>query len=126
MGKRFIIIISILLICAVNIFAQGGKAEPRRIEIPKGKTIVNITGSLKKDWVADYVFTAKKGQFVTVRILSIKPRGRFQGFIVRGDEIDFQSEMERLEVEKFIAPETGDYFIFVEFKPERNFQQGSY
>ena len=127
MKTKLFILIVVLIFSASTLLAQnGGKAEPKRIELPKGKKSVILTGNLKDGQIAEYVFSATKKKLVFVWLSSVKPKGRFHSFIVKGDGIDFQSEQERLEVEKFQAPETGDYFIFVQFKPSGKVRQGSY
>lgn len=127
MKTKLFILIAALIFSTTTLLAQsGGKAEPKRIQLPKGKTSVSLTGNLKEGEIAEYVFKASKKKLVFLWLSSVKPKGRFHSFFVKGDAIDFQSEQERLEVEKFQAPETGDYFIFVQFKPSGKVRQGTY
>ena len=48
-------------------FAQhGGKAEPNRIAFARGASSATVRGTVSGDEQAEYTFTAKKGQTVTI------------------------------------------------------------
>lgn len=55
------IMLVILIACAAA-FAQGGKAEPNRIEFKRGAITTIINGIVRGDEEAEYVLDAKKGQ----------------------------------------------------------------
>src|ERR1043166_7703340 len=46
---------------------RGGKAEPLKILFAAGKTSTTLAGRLSNDQEMEYVFSARKGQRVTVR-----------------------------------------------------------
>jgi hypothetical protein len=49
------------------VFAQhGGKAEPNRIVFARGASSATVRGTVSGDEQAEYAFTAKKGQTVTI------------------------------------------------------------
>ena len=53
---------------------QGGKAEPVRIRIPRGHESVTVGGTLRGDAQTEYVFDARKGQRVTIRLSATPSR----------------------------------------------------
>ena len=46
--------------------AQGGKAEPIRIQFQPGRTGATVTGALRGDAQSEYAFVARKGQWLTI------------------------------------------------------------
>ena len=116
MKIKLTIIVGILFLCAVNIFAQGGKAEPNRIKFAKGKSAAILTGTLSGDEQMEYVFGAKAGQKITLKVTS-EPPGNFFDFALSGDGFEFQTENDSYADYSFTAPETGDYLVSVEKKP---------
>ena len=95
------------------VFGQhGGKAEPKRIEISAGKTSVTVSGSLSNGQEMEYVFSAMKGQMVTVK----NPGHSLFDFRVFNDEFDFETEFDSSPQSTFDLPETGDYLFFVRKK----------
>ena len=63
-------VILILIACAAA-FAQGGKAEPNRIEFKRGATSTTINGVVRGDEEAEYVLGAKKGQRLIIKLTSV-------------------------------------------------------
>lgn len=125
--RKFILIFGVMLFCAFSIRAQnGGKAEPVRLKIPPGQTSISLTGTLKENQQAEYVFNAKKDQLVSVWINSVKPQGKFYSFVVKGAENNYASKIARFDIEKFETSEAGDYLIFIKFRPMGRIKQGSY
>ena len=100
---------------AVSAFAQGGKAEPNRIEFAAGKSSATLTGKLSNDQEMEYVFGASKGQKVTIR----NTRTSHFDFRVFNEEFNFETEFESSPTLTFEIPETGDYFFFVRKKQVR-------
>lgn len=109
---KSLVILVILLIVPALIFAQGGKAEPKRIEFPKGKSSALLAASLSNGSEMEYVFAASKGQKVTIKNTKT---GLFD-FRVFNPEFDFETEFESSPQLTFEIPETGDYFLFVRKK----------
>lgn len=119
--------IGVLLLCATNSFAQGGKAEPLRIGFDKGKASKTVSGSLKNDEEYEYVFGANAGQIVKLKLVSTAPKGKFHAFRVLGaDGIDFTSDYDINSDLEFTAPETGDYLVFVQLRPTDRVRSGKF
>lgn len=119
--------IGVFLLCAVNIFAQGGKAEPLRISFDKGKSSKTVSGSLSGDQEYEYIFGAKMGQTVKLNLVSTAPKGKFHAFRILGaDEIDFASDYDINYDLEFTAPETGDYLVFVQMRPTDRVRAGKF
>lgn len=96
-------------------FAQGGgKAEPNRISFKRGASSATVSGTLSVGEQMEYVFAAKKGQSVSLKIVST-PKGRFHYFTVKGRDIDFASDYDINYEFSFTPPETGDYLVTVHF-----------
>jgi hypothetical protein len=94
-------------------FAQGGgKAEPNRITFRSGKSTATVAGMLSNGQEMEYVFSASKGQ--TVSITNAK-RSLFD-FRVFSDEFGLETEFESSPSLSFEIPETGDYLFFVRKK----------
>lgn len=122
--KLKIIVASALLLfgCAAGVFAQnGGKAEPNRIKFAKRKTSAVVSGRVKGDEQAEYIFAARKGQIVSVKIVSpewdccasfrILDNAAPSGFLT---EYPINWEY------SFAAPYTGDYQIWVTYRQMEN------
>lgn len=124
MKTKFLIVATITFLFAFNAFAQ--KAEPNRIKFAKGKSSATVTGSLKSDETAEYIFGAAAGQKVKISIVSTTPKGKFHYFSLLGDGFDFSTEMDTNFNYEFIAPETGDYFLNVNFNPTETVTSGKF
>ena len=102
-----------LAIGTTSAMAQGGgKAEPNRIKFANGKSSITLANRLSNGEEYEYVFTAKKGQNVTIR----NSRTSLFDFRVFSDELDFETEFDSSPMLKFTIPETGDYMFFVRKK----------
>lgn len=110
--KGFIACTFVLLILCAAAFAQGGKAEPNRIQFASGSASATVSGKLSNGQEAEYVFAAKKGQTVTIRNSN---RSLFD-FRVFSEEFDVETEFESSPTLTFELPETGDYMFFVRKK----------
>ena len=118
MKMKLTIIIGVLLFSAANVLAQGGgKAEPNRIKFAKGKSSTVLSATLSNNEQMEYVFGAKAGQKVKLKVTAI-PKGNFFSFSVKGDEgIELETEYDSYSEYSFTAPTTGDYLVFVTKKP---------
>lgn len=118
MKTKLLIIIGVLIVCAANAFAQGGgKAEPNRVKFVKGKTGTVLTGTLSNNQQMEYIFAAKAGQKVTLKVVSI-PKGNLFSFSVDGaDGIELETEYDSYDDYTFTVPTTGDYLVFVKKNP---------
>ena len=115
-----------LLFCFVDAYAQnGGKAEPERVKFAKGKTSASVGGRVKGDEQAEYVFTARAGQTVSVKITSIQDC--CASFRILDDAMPsgFITEYPVNREYSFNAPYTGDYQIWVTYKPLPNGRSGA-
>lgn len=101
-----------VLMLAGDARAQGGKAEPKRIEISPGKQSAVLTGSLRTAQEMDFVFAARKGQKVT-----IKNQGPTR-FDVRVfvPESGFDTEFDSSQSFEFEIETDGDHLLFVRRK----------
>lgn len=102
----------LLLSVSTTAFAQrGGKAEPLRIEIGRGATSTKVKGKIRGDEQAEYVFAARKGQRVKIKLTSV-PAESALFELRRAPEADSKVEYSGRNW-SVVAPETGDYFINV-------------
>jgi hypothetical protein len=93
----------------------GGKAEPRRVNFAPGRFAAELTGTLANAEEAEYVFTAKAGQTVTI---SLSPKGLFDHRVFE-PETDFETEFDSTPNVSFRLPADGDYYLFVRKKITR-------
>jgi len=101
----------ILIVCAAAM-AQGGKAEPNRIEFRRGTASTTINGTVRGNEQAEYVLAAKKGQTLTVKITSVP--ARTAGFDLHGpQDVDLGLEFDTNLSFSRRLPKTGDYLITV-------------
>ena len=54
--------------------AQGGKAEPLRLRIERGRSSAAISGRVRGDAQREYVLQARRGQSLTIRMTATPPR----------------------------------------------------
>jgi hypothetical protein len=101
-----------VLTAAAGFSQHGGKAEPKRIEFAQGKTSTVLTESLRNGREMEYVFTAKKGQHVTVK----NPSTGLFDFRIFSDALDTETEYDSSRSLIFDVPSTGDYNFFVRKK----------
>jgi hypothetical protein len=113
MGLRFMIAAVVIFVACFSAFGQGGgKAEPNRIQFTAGKSSITLTGTLSNSQEMEYVFAAKKGQTVTVKMSNTS----LFDYRVFKPDVDFETEFESSPVSTFELPETGDYLLFVRKK----------
>jgi hypothetical protein len=95
--------------------AQGGKAEPNRINFAKGSSSATVRGTLSNAQEMEYVFNARAGQTVTVR----NANPRLFDIRVFNDIFEFETEFDSSAKIEFEVPQTGDYLMFVRRKVGR-------
>lgn len=116
----------LLIILAVpTVLAQGGKAEPNRITIAKGRTAASVSGTLSNGQEMDHVFWAAAGQTVRLNVTS-KPRGKLFDFSIMGDGFEFVTDHDRYTEYEFTARESGDYLVFVRKRPTENVKRATF
>ena len=126
MKTKLLILIVLTLLFSFNLFAQGGKAEPNRISFAKGKSSATISNSLKSGETYEMVFGAKEGQKVKVSIISTTPKGKFHYFSLLGDGFDFATEYDKNYTYEFVAPQTGDYLLDINFNATEKVTSGKF
>jgi hypothetical protein len=128
MKLKIIVAMAVLLFCCAGAFAQnGGKAEPNRIKFAKGRSTATVGGKVKGDEQAEYVFSAKEGQLINVRIASV-PKGKVTSFRILNpdEEAKFYTKYEENYEYAFPAPYTGDYVIWVSLQPNTKVRSAKY
>ena len=128
MKSKIIVSIAALLLCFGNAFGQnGGKAEPNRITFAKGKSSATVSGKVKGDEQAEYVFSAKEGQIIHVKITSV-PKGKVTSFRILNpnEEATFYTKYEENYQYAFPAPYSGDYVIWVSLQPDTKVKSAKY
>lgn len=118
MKTKSAFILCILFVFALSIFAQnGGKAEPNRIKFVKGKSSAIVSGKVKGDEQAEYIFAANEGQTVKLKISST-PKGKFTSFKIINayGEPEYLPEYDSYFDYEFTALYSGDYLIWVNFR----------
>jgi hypothetical protein len=103
-------------LAANSVSAQGGKAEPNRIQFAPGKSSATLTGTLSNGQEMEYVFTASKGQKVTIK----NTRRNLFDFKVFSEENFSEGDFDSSSSYTFEIPETGDYLLFVRKKQVRS------
>ena len=124
MKTKLFLSIAIIILSATFAFAQ--KAEPNRISFAKGKSTATKTASLKSGEQYEFVFGATAGQKVKLKIVSTTPKGKFHYFSLLGDGFDFATELDKNYDYEFVAPETGDYLLNVNFNPTAKVTSGKF
>jgi hypothetical protein len=103
---------AVLLIAYSTAMAQGGKAEPSRIEFKRGTSSTTINGTVRGDEQAEYVLSAKKGQRLIIKLTSVPIKSSvFQ--LLGPDNDTLGLEYDANYDYSGVLPKTGDYFITV-------------
>jgi hypothetical protein len=90
----------------------GGKAEPLRIEFKRGTNSTTINGKVRGTEEAEYVFVARKGQKLTIKLTSV-PRRSSVFDLKAPDNADLGLEYDANYDYAGTLPQTGDYFLTV-------------
>src|SRR5215207_9865523 len=100
-------------VAAAPVSAQGGggKAEPLRVEFKRGANSATVKGTVRRDEQAEYVFAARQGQQLTIRLISNPARSAVFYLTTPGGDCFFVKYNDRMA--SGIAPATGDYLIYV-------------
>ena len=107
-------LLSLVLLCVFEskAHAQGGKAEPLRIEFKAGAFSTTINGKIKNSEEAEYVLSAQKGQRLTIKLTST-PRKSSVFDLKAPDNADLGLEYDANYDFSKVLPVTGDYLIIV-------------
>ncbi len=109
---RILFLFAVIFASAAYIAAQGGKAEPNRIDFAKGGSGATLTGTLSNSQEMEYVFSASKGQTVTIKMSNTK----LFDYRVFNQENDFETEFDSSPTSSFELPADGEYLLFVRKK----------
>ena len=103
----------LLALTAAQASAQrGGKAEPLRIEFVTGRATATERGSVRNDEQYEYMFTARKGQRLTIKITSTPAKSAV--FQVLGEDQDTLGLEHDANFDvSLVLPKDGDYFVNV-------------
>lgn len=107
---------SILVFLLAGSALFGQKAEPKRISFERGKASATVTETLSNDQEMDFVFGAKAGQTVKLKVTS-QPKGNLFDFRIAGDGFELETDHDSYSEYSFTAPATGDYLVFVRKRP---------
>ncbi len=109
----FSLTVSVLVLSASSAYGQGGgKAEPLRIEFKRGTSSATINEKIKNDQEAEYIFSARKGQRLTIKLTSVPNRSAV--FDLKApDEADLGLEYDANYDFNKVLPITGDYLIII-------------
>ncbi|HEX8734056.1 MAG TPA: hypothetical protein VF721_01950 [Pyrinomonadaceae bacterium] len=114
MKLKIVVAIAVLLLGCGGVLAQnGGKAEPNRIKFAKGKSAAIVSGIIRGDEQAEYVFRARRGQNVLLKITSVWDCCASFRILDNVAPPDFITEYPANWAYYFNAPYTGDYLIWV-------------
>jgi hypothetical protein len=92
--------------------AQGGKAEPNRIEFKRGTTSTTVSGRVRNDEQAEYVVSAQLGQRLVIKLTNVPAKSSC--FNLQGpDGSDVGLEYDCNWSYSKVLQATGDFFITV-------------
>lgn len=111
--SAFICGLFLLLFLAANpTWAQGGKAEPNRIEFKRGTASTTVSGTVRNEEQAEYVLSAKQGQRMVIKLTNVPAKSSC--FDLKGpDGSDVGLEYDCNWSYSKVLQATGDFFITV-------------
>src|SRR5687767_10207946 len=102
----------LLFLAASETRAQGGKAEPNRIEFKRGTTSTTVAGTVRNDEQAEYVVSAQLGQRLVIKLTNVPAKSAC--FDLQGpDGSDVGLETDCNWSYSKVLQATGDFFITV-------------
>ena len=102
----------LLFLGASQALAQGGKAEPNRIEFKRGATSSTVSGTVRNDEQAEYVVSAQLGQRLVIKLTNVPAKSSC--FDLQGpDGSDVGLEYDCNWSYSKVLQATGDFFITV-------------
>jgi len=111
--SRGVALIAIALsFCMPPVYAQGGKAEPLRIQFQRGRDRVTLNGKLRGDQQAEYALGARNNQKLIVSLVATPPRSiTVKVRDPKGADLELKPDSDRQW--SVVLPENGDYDIWV-------------
>lgn len=116
MKKSVFSLLLVLACAATSALAQGGKAEPKRIQFAPGKSSAKLAGRLSNAQEMDYIFTAGKGQTVTISNATAK----LFDIRVFNEEHHVETEFDSSPTLTIENLEAGEYLVFVRKRQVRS------
>lgn len=101
------------------------KAEPNEIKFAKGKSSTIVSDTLSNNQEKDFVFGAKAGQQISLKVAS-KPAGNLFDFTIAGDGFEVRTEYDSYYEYKFTATQTGKYLLTVRKRPTESVQKARF
>jgi hypothetical protein len=95
-----------------GVAAQGGKAEPLRIEFARGRDTASVGGTLRGDAQREYVVIARKNQRLTVATTAA-PAASVAVQVRQPDGARLPLVASHEQTWSAVLPESGEYFISV-------------
>jgi hypothetical protein len=92
--------------------AQGGKAEPLRIEFARGRDSASVGGTLRGDAQREYAFVARKNQRLTIGTTAT-PAGSIAVQVKRPGGVRLPLVPGQKQTWSAVLPESGEYLLWV-------------
>src|SRR5215813_12425160 len=93
-------------------YAQGGKAEPLRVQFQRGRSSATIAGKLRGGTQAEYVVGAKKSQKLTINLYA-SPPGSITVKVKTSDVADLELKPDSKQQWSVTLPDDDDYLLWV-------------
>ena len=114
-GARVICAALVVFCCAtpgLTESAQGGKAEPLRLRIERGRSSLTVSGVLRGDAQREYVLQARRGQSLTIQMTAPQLRSlRVTTWGPGGAELPLHAEARSRW--SATLPADGDYELWI-------------
>ena len=108
----------VVIATAGQTFAQGGKAEPNRIEFKPGTISTTISGIVRNDEQAEYVVSGQLGQRLIIKLTNVPAKSSC--FDLKGpDGSDVGLETDCNWSYSKVLQATGDFFITIQRPSQR-------
>ena len=107
-----LLVISCLCAATGAASAQGGKAEPLRIEFAPGRNSASVGGTLRGDAQREYAFVARKNQRLTIG-MTATPAGSIAVQVKQPGGVRLPLVPGEKQTWSAVLPEGGEYFLWV-------------
>jgi len=92
--------------------AQGGKAEPIRVQFQPGRVSATVKGTLRGDAQSEYAFVARRGQWLTITP-SVVPAGSLVVTVRASSGIELPLRVHSGNRMSMVLPGDGEYEMWV-------------
>ena len=93
-------------------YAQGGKAEPLRVQFQRGRSSATLAGKLRGESQVEYVAEAKKGQKLTINLYA-SPPGSITVKVMTSDVAELELKPDSKQQWSVTLPDDDDYLLWV-------------